>query len=87
MIFDSSHDCMIRQFWFDRLHNKFLDEYGEIIFDIFRYITPNEFYDFLEKKEFKCIKRRGNIYIELIYPDELVTDDDYDDGFPIECYM
>ena len=85
MIFDSNHKCMIRQFWFDDRHNKFLDEYGDIIFDIFRYITPHEFYNFLEKKEYTCLKKPDNTYIELIYPDELMSDDE--DDLPIEYYL
>lgn len=84
MIFDSQKDC-IRQFWFNKNHNKFVDECGYIIFDIFRYITPNEFYDFLEKKEYMCLRKNSNTYIELIYPDELENDDEED--FPIEYYL
>lgn len=46
--------------------NYFVDESGSIVYDIFRYITPNDLYLFKHNREF-MIFEKGNITVEIYY--------------------
>lgn len=63
--------------WFDPEHNKFTDGDGNIIFDIFRYISPVIFELFLERKTHMIVQSEPNVIVELFYPYDDEEQDDF----------
>lgn len=67
---DVCNGCDIYQLWFDPDHNKFTDNDGFLIFDVFRYVKPAIVFAFLKAKESTIIQTGQRTYVELFYPDE-----------------
>jgi len=61
-------------FFYYEEQNLMFDEDGFPVFNIFEYITPNEFFIFKTNKEYMIIIEPNRPVIELIYPEH---DDDY----------
>lgn len=68
--YDSPDELDIVCLFYDEISRKFIDENGVMIWDIFRYITPNDLYLFRQKKECMVIPWRTSPgwLIELYYP-------------------
>lgn len=77
-IYDAPDELDIVSLFYDIKNNKFVDEGGYIIWDIFKYITPNDLYLFRKNKEcmFVPYQTAKGWICELYYPSE--GDKDYD---------
>lgn len=50
--------------------NRFTDDFGNVIHDIFRFITPGQYLIFRKYKNKYCIHDKTNSFVvEMIYPD------------------
>jgi len=65
-----TYNCVIVMFY-DYENNYFIDENGFIIYELFRYITPNELLLFKQTNEDLFLLRPNGDYIEMIAPDYL----------------
>lgn len=65
-----NYNCVIVMFY-DYENNYFIDENGFIIYELFRYITPNELLQFKQTNEDLFLLRPNGDYIEMIAPDYL----------------
>lgn len=64
--------------FYDKEANKFIDEGGFIVWNIFDYVTPTDLLMFRQDKEYMLVPRHGSggkVLVELFYPEE---DDTYD---------
>lgn len=68
-IIDSDCELYPTVLYYDSDSNKMMDCNGNIVFDIFRHITPNQLYLFRELCEDMVIVGNFGQHIELIYPD------------------
>ena len=57
--------------FYDYENNYFVDETGTIIYELFKYITPNELLLFKQINEDLFILRPNGDYIEMIAPEYL----------------
>ena len=59
--------------------NRFEDDDGYPIFDIFRIITANDFYLFTHRKEYMIVNHQSlsQVFVEMYYPTK--GDDEYED--------
>ena len=58
-----------RQLYYDERDNVMIDEWGQIVFNIFEIITPSILALFKHKKEYMIVYgKKYNHPIELIYP-------------------
>ncbi len=71
-------DDYIVYLFYDYENNYFLDERGFIVYDIFRYITPNELIVFKHFNEDTRIERPNGDIIELIASDLVFKDCEID---------
>lgn len=62
-----------RIWFFYSKENYFVDEMGDVIYDVYRYVPPNIVYLFKRNKEYMLFKNENGIMIEMHYLD----DDDY----------
>jgi hypothetical protein len=61
----------VMSLFYDVDENRFMDEFGSLIHDIFRLITPGQLMIFRKYKEVYLVRDRSNsFYVEMIYPDE-----------------
>lgn len=65
-----TYNCVIVMFY-DYENNYFVDETGTIIYELFKYITPNELLLFKQMNEDLFILRPNGDYIEMIAPEYL----------------
>lgn len=65
-----TYNCVIVLFY-DHENNYFIDETGSIIYELFKYITPNELLLFKQVNEDLFILRPNGDYIEMIAPEYL----------------
>ena len=65
-----TYNCVIVMFY-DYENNYFVDENGCIIYELFKYITPNELLLFKQMNEDLFILRPNGDYIEMIAPEYL----------------
>lgn len=65
-----TYNCVIVMFY-DYENNYFVDDTGTIIYDLFKYITPNELLLFKQMNEDLFILRPNGDYIEVIAPEYL----------------
>lgn len=65
-----TYNCVIVMFY-DYENNYFIDENGFIIYELFKYITPNELLQFKQTNEDLFILRPNGDYIEMIAPEYL----------------
>lgn len=65
-----TYNCVIVMFY-DYENNYFIDENGFIIYELFKYITPNELLQFKQTNEDLFLLRPNGDYIEMIAPDYL----------------
>lgn len=56
--------------FFDRRINRFIDEYGNVVHDIYRIITPNQLLMFKEGLLYMCHDITCSYIVELIDTDE-----------------
>lgn len=66
---------LLREYSYDALwyypdENLVYDDYGNIVFDIFRYVKPSIYFAFLEGKESILVQTGRTTFVELFYPDE-----------------
>ena len=82
LLYDSPNELDVICLFYDREKNKFLDEDGFIVWDIYRYITPTDVYLFKSKKECMFVTHRSlrNTLCELYYP---MHDDHHDKIYSI----
>ncbi|HZJ76714.1 MAG TPA: hypothetical protein VFC70_03290 [Oscillospiraceae bacterium] len=67
-------DDYVMYLYYDYEKNYFLDEMGFVVYDIFRYITPNELMVFKYYNEDIRIERSNGDIIELIASDLVFED-------------
>ena len=65
-----TYNCVIVMLY-DHENNYFIDETGYIIYELFKYITPNELLLFKQMNEDLFILRPNGDYIEMIAPEYL----------------
>lgn len=65
-----------RQLYYYEKDNRMVDEWGNIVHDIYKIITPNDLMMFKKKKEYMFVRGVQGEYVELIYP-----------SFPNEYYV
>lgn len=60
------------QLYYDKERNKFVDDGGFIVYNIFSIITPNDLFLFKYHKQYMIVHHRDNqeIGVELFYPEE-----------------
>lgn len=56
-------------FYYDRDENYLFDEFGNVVFNIYNYITPNDFLLFITHQEDMIVRTRRGLDIELLYPE------------------
>ena len=56
-------------FYYDIDENYLFDEDDNVVYDIYNYITPNDFMLFITKKEDMMVRTRRGLVIELLYPE------------------
>lgn len=56
-------------FYYDRDENYLFDEFGNVVFNIYNYITPNDFMLFKVKQKDMIVRTRRGLDIELLYPE------------------
>lgn len=56
------------QLWFMPDRNRFMDNDGYIVWDMFRYISPSIYRIFLERKDYMCVETGHRTFVELFYP-------------------
>jgi len=61
-------DEFARQLYYLEEENVIVNEFGSVVFNIYDYITPNEFMLFKKNKDYMLITK-GHVTIELVYPD------------------
>jgi len=66
----------VGQLYYDIEKNRFFDEDGFYVDNIYSFITPNMLYLFRATKEYMCFEVNSGYFVELIYPEE---DADYID--------
>lgn len=69
--------CEIVSFWYDKEKNILTDDNGWPVYDIFRYITPNQYRLFLEKEGVFYIKKSETLVYEFNYPFDEEDEEDY----------
>lgn len=55
--------------YYDLENNYIFDVDGEIVFNIYAYITPNMLYLFKQKKEYMVVKNKYGMIVELHWPE------------------
>lgn len=56
-------------FYYDIDENYLFDEFGNVVYNIYNYITPNDFMLFKVKQEDMIVRTRRGLDIELLYPE------------------
>lgn len=56
-------------FYYDRDENYLFDEFDNVVYNIYNYITPNDFMLFKVKQEDMIVRTRRGLVIELLYPE------------------
>jgi hypothetical protein len=58
--------------YYNKSTNRFEDDDGYPIFDIYRIISPNDFYMFMHKKEYMITNHQSlsQVFVEMYYPTE-----------------
>ena len=56
-------------FYYDRDENYLFDEFGNVVYNIYNYITPNDFLLFVTHQEDMIVRTRRGLDIELLYPE------------------
>ena len=64
-------------FYYYEWDNVMVDENGEPVYDIFRYVHPNRFLLYKEKQGTYYVPGDGNIIYELVFPLDDENPDDY----------
>lgn len=78
-------DAPILSLCYDTTRRRLIDEDGFVINNPYEYISPIDFYIFLQKKEYMLIWGTYDYLIELIWPDEETEENclTYKDGYEI----
>lgn len=75
--YDTPGSYHVKSFYYYRDDNILVDDDGNIIYDIFRYITPSEYRLFKERQGTYYVntdKDKGLVY-EFVYPEDFINDD------------
>ena len=65
-----TYECAIALFY-DADGNYFFDSMGDIVYNLFDYITPNDLIVFKSMYEDLCIIKPHGVYVEMFYPDNI----------------
>lgn len=57
--------CVTMQLYYDDILEKFIDEDGFVVYNLYDYITPSMHYLFLEKRDYMLIPIRPGYFVEL----------------------
>ena len=54
--------------FYDPVYNVLINKHGEIIFNVYDYVSPNQYMLFKKNKRCKCVFNKGR-KIELVWPE------------------
>lgn len=57
------------QLYYDEIQNTMIDCDGAIIFNIFDYVSPNQYFLFKQEKDYMIMRGVNNRIVELIWPE------------------
>lgn len=69
-------DEIVMSLWYYEEINKFVDDDGFIVWNIYDYITPGMLRLFLEEKIYMCFERSPGYFVEMFYPEGDIDSDE-----------